>query len=377
MKNEHRLREEYADLLGGSTDADLLRFVGDLDAVAGMGAKPPGMTSSIQRALTERAGQQRVRRRRAPRILAEGWASGWFPRGLSGVAAPLLALVLAASVAYAAVTLLDRVFGDDRGTQQVILEDLGTELNRSRTVDGFTVTLGRVYADANRVLVGYTVEPPAGRGIAEADIFAPRLTDGRGGDLQEHGGRARYGEDATGVVRSYSTGEIGGRPRELELMLTADSISYFDEPGGAKRTVRAMRQVRLDEPLRFAFTVPMHPGRVAELHQTVETGGTKATLERAVVTPTETRVYVRGAGLLDASRVTLSVDGWSSTEAPGWNGVSWYTSDGVSYLGYSVPLYDKRGEWTLTIRAAPPAYSQGTGIAPVEGGPWTFRFVVP
>lgn len=375
MRTERELREEYADLLGGSTDADLLRFVGDLDAVAGMGAKPPGMTSSIQRALTERAGQQQVRRRRAPRFLVEGWASGWFPRGLSGVAAMLLALVLAAGVAYAAVTLLDRVFGEDRGTQQVTLEDLGTELNRSRTVDGFTVTLGRVYADANRVLVGYTVEPPAGREVWEASLFAPRLTDANGQVLQEHGGRERYGERTTGVVRSYSTGEIQGSPKALRLRLTADSIGYYTKPEGRNRVAQVLR---LDEPLTFDFTVPMHPGRVAELHQTVEAGGTKATLERVVVTPTETRVYVRGAGLLDAAyRVELSVDGWSSKDAPDWNGVSWHTADGVSYVGYSEPLYDKRGEWTLTVWAAPPAYSEGTGIAPVKGGPWTFRFVVP
>ncbi len=64
-------------------------------------------------------------------------------------------------------------------------------------------------------------------------------------------------------------------------------------------------------PFTFDFTVPVEPSRVSTPREVVEAGGKKLVLERVVVSPTATRIYLRGVG--PNIEAELSVDGWSST----------------------------------------------------------------
>jgi len=88
-------------------------------------------------------------------------------------------------------------------------------------------------------------------------------------------------------------------------------------------------------------------------------------LERVVVTPTETRLYMSGAGpdVVGA----LSVDGWQSDPSSVMQ-TSWAVGDGLTAVSYLAALSDKHGEWTFVARPASSSTSTGS---------WTFRFVLP
>ncbi len=133
-----------------------------------------------------------------------------------------------------------------------------------------------------------------------------------------------------------------------------------------------VRPFQVTGPLVFDFTVTFHPGRIAEPHQSVTVGGQTVTLERVVVTVSETRVYLRGIKP-DWVIGTLSVGGWTSDPFRNPQGGpigAGATPDGLTVISYADALYDKHGEWTLVVSYA------NNSQAP-HGGPWTFHFVVP
>jgi hypothetical protein len=158
----------------------------------------------------------------------------------------------------------------------------------------------------------------------------------------------------------------------------------------------SIRCVIVDGPFSFSFTVPVEPGRVAELGQTVEASGVEVTLERVVVTPTGARVLLRGAG--PSASVTLSVDGESyELYQSGAVPLNWEADSSWDYIT-EAQLLDERGEWTLTVkelvaRYEPNGSSSTLGIWSTPGsseleldqaskqeriqGPWTFKFTVP
>jgi hypothetical protein len=109
------------------------------------------------------------------------------------------------------------------------------------------------------------------------------------------------------------------------------------------------------------------------------------TLERVVVTPSETCAYITGLsygytddrfsfssltipGKTYAENDTLPLGGW--TDQGFSQGTEWYVS-------FFEPLFDQHGTWTLSVKV----WESGTGGAcKCEGtlkGLWTFQFVVP
>jgi hypothetical protein len=129
----------------------------------------------------------------------------------------------------------------------------------------------------------------------------------------------------------------------------------------------------------FDFGVPFIPARVAEVNQTVEAAGVAVRLERVVVTPSETRAYLRfdPPGEVETSWtpiVTLKAPGDEKGQS------HFYSVDDdspVHISGFLSPLYDRRGEWTLTVTEL-----VGTELVPPYNdvrlaGPWVFRFRVP
>jgi hypothetical protein len=95
----------------------------------------------------------------------------------------VVGVVFAAGTAYAGITLLQSVTESDAGAAAVHQQNLGEALNLSQTRGGVTLTLTRAYADINRVLITYQVQP-----ASPGSIFAgfattndqPAVTDSRG-----------------------------------------------------------------------------------------------------------------------------------------------------------------------------------------------------
>ncbi len=218
MTPERRLRDTYPDLLADDADPALLRLVADLDAVSAATEPPSAVGPLITHALCERAAIRRPEAVPALRFLPARWQTirgraqvadprsragrrAWraFVTGANAVATIALVVILVAALAlvlggvpgrgmgrglgrpagsaspaaslatpqrelcpdHRPVALLDCVIGLNPDLQQVQEAGLFQEVNLFQEMEGFTVTVQRAYADANRILVGFTLEQPA------------------------------------------------------------------------------------------------------------------------------------------------------------------------------------------------------------------------
>jgi hypothetical protein len=317
---------------------------------------------------------------------------------LNAVAVALLAAVLLAGGAYALMPGFERLLGSDPGAQQVALADLGRQVDLAHTSDGFTVALQWVYADANRVIIGHRVTGPPGRNFIRIDAMLsrtpPTLTDTGGRALPLKGGVApAASERFAQELAWFDAGAITEQPAELALRLTIPELRAVEQVDPQSPA----RQFTVPGPFTFEFTVPFVPARVAEVNQTVVANGTAMTLERVVVTPSEARLFLRGAAFARAGappqgrpNVKLLVDGENVYRPKDQYGPG--DLEGAGHLEepqgeraivhFPVSLIDRPGErvvevWPRLVRDAP---GPGTPIAAHEYGddpPWTFRFSGP
>lgn len=364
MERKQRLNERYSDLLGEQPDAALSRLIDDLDATYTAAMPPAHLGQASGQTLRERAASGR----RLPVPLRRVSSPRRAPRRLVTVAASLLlAGVVLAGTVYAIEPILSRALDLDPGTQQILKDNQYQVLDVTHTIGGTTLTVQRAYADANRIIIGYTTtkQPGSSDNPASHDEFVLMTQDGT--VLPSRGGAGyRDPGQAEASVISYDAASITGNLREVRLRL----------------------EVRAPEVATwsFDFSLPFHPGRVAVPRQSVTANGGTATLERVVVTPSETRVYLRGVGDYPIAKLSVGgwLGGWDSERGPVGVITSWTTPDGLTVISYAAALSNRHGDWTLTvslagnIAVAQPA-STGTSSQAIQptGGPWTFHFDVP
>lgn len=313
------------------------------------------------------------------------------------------ALLIFSAVAYAGVPAVRQLFQQEPGLQHVEQAGLVQQLNLSQTVNGVTFTLERAYADANRITVGYSVKHPDGQRYhtdpltltdADGTVFPETTGLGAAGKSAIFGIELPPGEEAD--VLSFDAAAVEGAPAELdlrlvvkvrELVLPTDTQGPSASPTGSPAEPGEPIAVEL-EPMppgdtvgtfTFDFSVPFIPGRVAEVNQTVEAAGVAVRLERVVVTPSETRATLRFDPPGDVETSWTSI---VKLKAPGdvRSRSRFYSAAAdspVHTYGFLAPLYDRRGEWTLTVNEL-----VGTEVVPPYNdvrlaGPWVFRFRVP
>jgi hypothetical protein len=299
-----------------------------------------------------------------------------------------LLVVLAVSIGagYSVVSVLDQAFLIHPGTRQVLVRDLSKQVDLPQTVNGFTMTVKRVYADANQIVIGYNVTGPDDRTFLgfsfPVGTTGPLLTDEQGHQFKPMLGVGAGMEGAIGgYVLTYDGESISRDTKELNLRLEVPALLAIEEVSISGRPIADKVEcsddyenicfVTVNGPLIYNFTVPVAGGRIADLHQTIEAEGVAVTLERVVVAPSGTRVYLSGIG--PNARVELSIDGSKyelyspRSAAPGAIESQW------EYLSDS--LLDKEGEWTLIIQ---PERQAAEPSQPTVGkGPLIFIFAVP
>lgn len=147
--------------------------------------------------------------------------------------------------------------------------------------------------------------------------------------------------------------------------------------------------------LVFNFILPVGPGRTVIVNKSAIANGVSVTLDRMVVTQSETRMYMTfpasaGIGASDwYADVHVSGAGWDSRHLPaGFSGEmtlgSMFTNrSGEHITTFSGDYRSRHGEWTITVDALSAvdtkAPSNGSGQpkqARVEG-PWTFTVSLP
>lgn len=263
-----------------------------------------------------------------------------------------------------------RAFGDNSGAKLAYERGLGTKPNLTRQLDGVTVSVNWAYADANALLAYVTIQ---GRSVdfghfagetAEGEQYAScpiilRLDDGTGTLIQPF--------DASGYHLTASDVDmIEGSSISRDMLtvhcLAAADISYA-HPSDQIRAHILVSTAGLATPttgrqLEFAVNVPVVPGRVAEPHQTATVAGKRITLDRVVVTPVRTTIYLGGAGWnWMASVPFITINGWEYQYFGSAN--TFIRSIGQEadfFLPYPDP--SRPGPWTIRIHPSP--YSTAT-----------------
>lgn len=319
----------------------------------------------------------------------------------------LVAALLLAGGAYAVNALIGQVVRRDLGTAYVEAANLGRKLDLTQTMNGVTVTVEHAYADVNRIIVGYTIETPAPFAEEHAGIMARLvLADSSGrtypsrigvgtGDSGSRVGDHVMSFDGAGLppgttemtfnltIPEFSASRITGS------LPTAATPSQDSATASPQRAPTGSEEVRIPGPWRFTVTLPVLSGRVAHVNQTVTAAGIPMTLERVVVSPTETRAYLSfpTPGDLPAEQwqamARLAVEGWDSRDKQLGPGTSGPPINRTYSVSVPASLQDKRGAWTLTVDELLGMPIDGS-IGPEGGmditriaGPWVFTFVVP
>lgn len=394
MKNKQYIYREYADLLEGNSDPDLLRLVRDLDILSTTPHPPANLSTSVERALQGHVHELHAKRKRH---MSHPWAQPrrhsprlpvwrWLPRRFSVAMALILASVALVGAGYSVLSILDQAFWMQPSTRQVLLRDLGKAVELPQTTDGFTMTIKRVYADAYQIVIGYNITGPADRifrGFSfPVGTISAVLTDEQGRQFEPmFGAGAGIEGDTGGYILTYDGASISPDAKELKLRLEVPALEAIEDVSASGPPTADKIECSEDNknicfvtvygPFTYNFTVPMAVSRVADLHQTVVAGNTVVTLERIVVAPTGTRVYLRGIG--PNVKVELSVDGSTYELHSSRSAALGEVASQWEYV--SEPLLDKQGEWTLVIKRDPQISEPSQ--PPIEDGPWIFRFVIP
>jgi len=371
--------------------AQILREIAERDVPANLNLWP-AIRARIQ---PQRSSSHRMRLMPTTRL---GWAS-----------VALILCLIFGTVTYAVAPFVARLFQQEAGLRHIAQTDLVQDINLSQTIEGVTVTLERAYADANRIVVGFTVIGPDDQ---RYDPHRVTLSDANGTVFPLMSGLGATGQSDLfdlslppgegAYVLAFDAAAVEGTPAELDLQLglevekltpSSDASNSFltsARPPIEKPSDKVVELKPLPTPAEedivgtftFAFSVPFNAGHIIKVRQTVESAGVAMRLEKVVVTPSETRAIL-------------------CFEPPDRDGVVWTlvaaldVGDGQELFGgivkptenlneechcviYPHALADQPGLWTLTVTEL-----VGTDLRqqPSEdirvAGPWVFRFHVP
>lgn len=304
-------------------------------------------------------------------------------------------------------------FEQDLGLQRATAAGLVQMLNAEQTVGDFTLVIDRVYADANRFVVGYKLR--ANKPLANDHrvmLHPPALSDSTGrtyrptnSSFMASGG----GQDGSqSSVYSFDMSLLPPDVREETFRLTFEEMpiedmgAFRNQPVPTPITVynaegtpisqvvpaRAQRPERVGAagPFEFTLTLPITPSRIAELDQTLSVPvtatysravgdgeapgqrcavcpaapaeGIAITLERVVVTPSEARVFLRFTppdiqkhGRWQVRGVGIEDSNSPPMQVPTGQIESRRDQSDSYVITFANPLYDKpAGEWTLNVR---------------------------
>lgn len=359
-----------------TADAAATRLVGDLEAI--YAAEPPAtLRCAIDRLCA--APQQATttsRPRGMPRLAGPA-------RRLSPVVAMVLAAVVIGGSVVAVAPFRNRAFQADPGVAYVMQAGLGVAIGQSATVDGYTVTIDSAYADGNRVVIGYSIDPGP-HDVVDVLLHQPALTTADGRRLR---GRGTLGAEVVdGAADSlvwFDAPQPASSQDWLGLRLTVDTLLVSEVDAGAlERAIpggiferlpgdwTTLREVALSRALVFELGLPVQPTRIIDFGIPATANGVTVVLERVVVAPSETVVWLRG---IDAA-------GMATLTTPGADGRArianaWTTDDGLLALEFTEPLSGRAGAWTL--RVEPRLLLDGDALVGPGEEPWRWTFELP
>jgi len=301
----------YGDLIDG-TDAGGQQLVADLHAFFN-----PAVPSRLRAA--------------PPLVVRRNIYTSWRWTRTALVAA--LAIFALVGATYVALPLLQQLWASDRGLAHVANAGLVRDVDAAQTIDGVTVHLQRAYADANRVVVGYTVEFPKSvrfyDSIATPTVGEVTLTDAEG---RHYGGVTSTFAGASPLgaqLLSFEGPGIASAPRDTTYTLSIAKVFPGTTPG-------ATPTGSFTGPWVLTFTLASVPGRVVTPSLPLTSGALSLAFTRIVVAPSATRFDYRftRSGTAVTGSVVLMANG------RGLNGAGHCESDGQCFFLTTEPLYD-------------------------------------
>ncbi len=245
-------------------------------------------------------------------------------------------------------------------------------LPQSKVVGGYTVTIERAYADINEAIIGFTIKDSQHHIVDEQHVWlVPQQLRTKQG-LNLRGDSTAGGFDGNEFLNmqslAFDTSAVPVYMRVLDLhfdiVLVRTYIPGLTPPANGTVSLPQIGQTSFD------FSVPFDTGRAIDMHQTVTVHGVSLTLERVVVTRSETRISVLFS---KAFRDIVNNIGNNTFYLTVRNQHSLPPSmtemqTPIMVLHFRYPLYSEHGVWTLQFQVTTPKQNVGT---------LTFHFVVP
>lgn len=299
---------------------------------------------------------------------------------LSSVVMALVALLAFSAVAYGIAPALIRLFETEPGTGYIFQKGLGKELKLTQMSGTTKVTLEHAYADANRVVLAFSVEGGPRKNI---DVITQELRDEQGNIYRPMRAFGDGEQQTRFTVMQFETASgLKGKPAELKLH--AEIIPhYFNQIGENGPNVK-LESVEL-APVEFDFSVPYVTGTELAINQTVTDKGVAITLEKVIISPSGTRLFF-SSSRPDVGNVKMS--GWTPIVVLNASGQDASMNIGFSsprpspllpditekltWEGLSVsPLSEKTGQWQVHIKELvgfKDMKPEELGCKPVENG---------
>lgn len=388
---EMLMREHYQNQYRRYGDAptarDLLaRLTPALQAASPRSHQHDRSRWSIPRILPRRALAPRFGQRGTPRMALLG--------ALVAVA------VLTGAAAFAVAPWLTSVFTADPGAFVAHQQPLGQDVHLVQTVDGETVTVDWVYADANRILIRYKVEPTSGDHTASCEVLTGNvmLTDAAGRrnnglpDIRQVIPSLPSRPESAACLDSFDAAPVVGTPSVLRLRLEIDPLcpgspSNVETPQASPALASEAHQkaqqatapcltAPAGPPATFDLTVPYYGGHVVMPNQQAAVDRNTVTLERMVVAPSETRLYFSHLDASWQSWVHITVNG-NPPALPDQTllfPLPPRQVDGDTVFDVFASLSGAHGHWVVSLEATPPPPAQSGQGAPLVVTVWTFPF---
>ncbi len=292
---------------------------------------------------------------------------------------------------------------------------LEPQVNLRQTVGDYTVTVYRIYADANQVILAYAL---TGEQTIDPTIWLNATLTDAGGTVFE-----LTSATDTSATNPHSYLATFDTPVWDDISTTLDLHLRFSVNRLAEDRQSIKEQTR---PFDFTFTAPVRSAatRVLDLNQTVKptvhigydttqlmtgTGVVPMTLERLIVTPGAARAILhydltalqprQGYGYSDGVGTIPSADllightaGYSYAEnspmrdlpqrlSPPPLSTDWFSFTQYGTYRWSYTVYrtfaDQGGEGLLSVSELYDLSSINRLPPPTVTGPWTFHFTVP
>ncbi len=312
---------------------------------------------------------------------------------LSAIAASLLVLVVVATVA-TATGLIEwgRYFQAGFGTERIAQEGLGTDLDLTQQVDGFTVTIGRVYADPFSIAMTVRITPPDGLPPGRVDVRQSALYDEAGNFLSGPG--AQIGAEDDTMVRTFYNNALTPGSTSAHYRFEITDLRFAVQPQVVDEEVVPIQEVLsgvpcqrepayrgqpIDEasdetfcyliasqPLVFEFDVPIGPGVAVAPGEQTASNGSVVNVTRVTGGRIGALVDIEGVGPF--ASVSIETGGQTFPLATYGYACPYDATTPFNYItDQPIPL--DSGPWTVRIVADPAQVPANAGDYPPAAGP--------